>query len=116
MPTPEPKDQYDCTDAESRIMKASHRNHFEQSYNAPAAVEVESRLIVGQCVSQSPNNKQELVPTLASIPAAAGSVAVALVDSGFCSEKALRQIEHSAAGRRNSKVGVTPGEAGKCSG
>ena len=35
------------------------------------------------------------------------------VDSGFCSEKALRQIEHSAAGRRNSKVGVTQGEAGK---
>ena len=54
-------------------MKAGGGQHFEQSYNAQAAVEVESRLIVGQCVSQSPNDKQELVPTLPAIPAEGGS-------------------------------------------
>ncbi len=94
-PGPAPKDQYNFTDPESRIMKAGGGQHFEQSYNAQAAVEVESRLIVGQRVSQAPNDKQELAPTLASIPAEAGSVAVVLVDSGFFSEKAVTRIERT---------------------
>jgi transposase len=80
-PTPDPGDQYNFTDPESRIMKAGNGNHFEQSYNAQAAVEVESRLIVGERVSQSPNDKQELVPTLVAIPPEAGPVTAALVDS-----------------------------------
>jgi transposase len=96
-PTPEPGDQYNFTDPESRIMKAGNGNHFEQSYNAQAAVEVESRLIVGERVSQSPNDKQELVPTLAAIPTAAGTVAAALVDSGFFSAAAVQQIERNEA-------------------
>jgi len=97
-PTPEPGEQYNFTDPESRIMKAGNGNHFEQSYNAQAAVEVESRLIVGERVSQAPNDKQELVPTLASVPAEAGGLAVALVDSGFFSAAAVQQIEHPAGG------------------
>src|ERR1035437_1281863 len=98
MPTPEPGDQYNFTDPESRIMKAGNGNHFEQSYNAQAAVEVERRLIVGERVSQAPNDKQEMVPTLAAISAEAGSVAAALVDSGFFSEKAVQQIERVEEG------------------
>jgi transposase len=97
-PTPEPGDQYNFTDPESRIMKAGNGNHFEQSYNAQAAVEIESRLIVGERVSQAPNDKQELVPTLAAIPTEAGTLAAALVDSGFFSAAAVQQIEHGAAG------------------
>src|ERR1035441_10535269 len=97
MPTPEPGDQYNFTDPESRIMKAGNGNHFEQSYNAQAAVEVDSRLIVGERVSQAPNDKQELVPTLAAIPVSAGPVAAALVDSGFFSAAAVEQIEQTAS-------------------
>jgi transposase len=92
-PTPAPSDQFNFTDPESRIMKAGNGGHFEQSYNAQAAVDVESRLIVGERVSQSPTDKQQLVPTLAAIPAEAGSVAAALVDSGFFSENAVQQVE-----------------------
>lgn len=98
--TPEPGDQYNYTDPESRIMKAGNGNHFEQSYNAQAAVEVQSRLIVGQRVSQAPNDKQELAPTLAAIPVEAGPVTTALVDSGFFSEAAVRQIEQTPRGQR----------------
>ena len=97
-PTPEPGDQYNFTDPESRIMKAGNGNHFEQSYNAQAAVEIDSRLIVGERVSQAPNDKQELEPTLRAIPAAAGPVTAALVDSGFFSEKAVQQVEQGEAG------------------
>jgi len=97
-PSPEPaaKDQYNFTDAESRIMKAGNGRHFEQCYNAQAAVEVDSRLVVGERVSVAPNDKEELVPTLAAIPPVLGSVAVALVDSGFFSERAVRQVEGHA--------------------
>ena len=99
-PTPaaQAKDQYNFTDPESRIMKAGSGQHFEQSYNAQAAVEVDSRLIVGQRVSTAPNDKQELVPTLSAIPAQAGPVAVALVDSGFFSEAAVRHVEQNETG------------------
>jgi transposase len=91
--TPGPKDQYNFTDPQSRIMKAGSGEHFEQSYNAQAAVEVESRLIVGQRVSQAPNDKQELVPTFSAIVPEAGPVGETLVDTGFVSEAAVRQIE-----------------------
>ena len=97
-PGPEAKDQYNFTDPESRIMKAGGGQHFEQSYNAQAAVEVDSRLIVGQRVSTAPNDKQELAPTLGAIPAEAGPVAVALVDSGFFSEAAVRHVEQNETG------------------
>jgi transposase len=97
-PTPEPKakDQYNFTDPESRIMKDG--TGFEQSYNAQAAVEVESRLIVGERVSQAPNDKQELVPTLEAIPPAVGPVSSVLADNGFYSEAAVQKIEQTPAG------------------
>jgi transposase len=97
-PTPAPSDQYNFTDPESRIMKAGNGDHFEQSYNAQAAVDVESRLIVGERVSQAPNDKKELAPTLAAIPEEAGKVGTALVDSGFFSQDAVQQIERAEDG------------------
>jgi len=103
-PGPAPGDQYNFTDPESRIMKAGNGPHFEQAYNAQAAVEIESRLIVGERVSQAPNDKQELVPTLAAIPAAAGPVASALVDSGFFSAQAVAQIERAVDGTPTGTV------------
>ena len=103
-PTPEPnaKDQYNFTDPESRIMKAGNGNHFEQSYNAQAAVEAASRLIVGQRVSQAPNDKQELVATLQAIPAQVGTLEAVLIDSGFYSENAVQAVEQSAEGQVRS--------------
>lgn len=38
-------------------MKAGNGQHFEQSFNAQAAVEVDNRLIVGERASQAPNDK-----------------------------------------------------------
>jgi transposase len=98
-PTPAATDQYNCTDPQSRIMPAGGKTRFDQSDNAQAAVEVESRLIVGQRVCQAANDKEPLVPTLASVAAAAGSVKEVLTDSGFCSEAAVGQIEHNDEGQ-----------------
>jgi len=96
--TPGPKEQYNFTDPESRIMKAGGGGHFDQAYNAQAAVDTESMLIVGQHVSQAPNDKQQLPPTLASIPAELGRPTSVLVDSGFYSEAAVRAVEVAAEG------------------
>jgi len=92
---PGASDQMNFSDPESRIMKAGSGDHFAQAYNAQAAVEVESRLIVGQRVSNAPTDKQQLVPTLGVVVAAAGPVAQVLVDSGYFSEAAIRQVERS---------------------
>jgi transposase len=99
-PTPGPKDQYNFTDPESRIMKAGSGEHFEQCYNAQAAVEVESRLIVGERVTNAPNDKQQLVPSFQAVAPQAGPVKQVLVDSGFFAEEAVRQIEQGEEGQR----------------
>ena len=95
---PATKDQYNFTDPESRIMKAGTGGHFEQAYNAQAAVEVDSRLIVGARVSDAPNDKQQLAPTLAAVAPPAGRVAEVLVDSGFVGEAAIRAVEEDEHG------------------
>jgi transposase len=107
-PEPKPKEQYNFTDPESRIMKAGSGEHFEQSYNAQAAVEVESRLIVGQRVSQAPNDKQELVPSVGAIAPEVGSVAAVLTDSGFFSEAAVQQIEQTSEGTPSGTTVYAP--------
>lgn len=101
--TPASTDQYNYTDPESRIMKTG--SGFEQSYNAQAAVEIESRLIVGQSVTASPNDKEQLVPTLASIPVELGKPERVLTDSGFYSEAAVAAAEvHGADGSPGVEV------------
>jgi hypothetical protein len=107
-PEPKPSEQFNFTDPASRIMKAGSGEHFEQCFNAQAAVEVDSRLIVGDRVSQAPNDKQELVPTVASIPAEAGTVGAVLTDNGFFSEKAVNQIEQNAAGEPTGTIVYAP--------
>jgi transposase len=95
----QPGDQYNFTDPESRIMKAGSGQHFEQAYNAQAAVEVDSRLIVGNRVSQAPNDKKELVATVESIPSQVGRPETVLADSGFYSQQAVAQVEQTPEGQ-----------------
>jgi transposase len=97
-PTPGPQEQYHFTDPESRILKAGTGDHFEQAYNVQVAVETESLLSVGQRVSAAPNDQQQLVPTLQSIPARVGVPAEVLVDSGFYSAAAVQAVEQGSDG------------------
>jgi transposase len=95
---PDPKAQYNFTDPESRIMKAGNGQHFEQAYNAQAAVN-EQMLIVGERLSVAPNDKAELVPTVAAIsPVVAGEVKAVLTDNGFYSEAAVAAVEQKPDG------------------
>ena len=56
-------------------------------------------VIVGEQVSVAPNDKEELVPTVAAIsPVVAEEVQAVLVDSGFYSEAAVRAVEQTPEG------------------
>ena len=95
---PDGKDQYNFTDPESRIMKAGNGKHFEQAYNAQAAVD-EAMLIVGQRVSVAANDKQELAADVAAIsPVVKAGVKAVLADSGFYSEAMVRAVEQPGDG------------------
>ncbi len=91
-----PKDQYNFTDPESRIMKDG--GGFEQCYNAQAAVDVATMLIVGQHVCDEANDKRQLVPTLADVSPVVGQVDNALADTGYFSEAAVLAVESGDSG------------------
>ncbi len=94
-PTPGPhdKDQYNFTDPESRIMKHSSTEGFEQDYNAQIAVDQESLLIVGEALSNHPTDQQEVKPTLDSIPPDLGAPTAAALDTGYFSAANIELFE-----------------------
>src|SRR5439155_9049142 len=81
------------TDPESRIMKHSSTEGFEQDYNAQIAVDQESLLVVGHSLSNHPTDQQEVEPTLDSIPPSLGSPEAAALDAGYFSEANLAIFE-----------------------
>ncbi len=85
-PGPQDKDQYNFTDPDSRIMKNSTDQGFDQHYNAQAAVEHVSGLIVATGLSNHPNDKAEALPTLDALAPELGQPLAAALDNGFFSE------------------------------
>jgi len=94
-PTPGPrlKDQHNFTDPDSRIMKNSSNDGFDQHYNVQAAVDQGSRLIVGNTVSNHPNDKGEAIPTVDAIPAEVGKPKAAALDNGYFSPTNVEELE-----------------------
>ncbi|MEI8218105.1 MAG: IS1182 family transposase [Elusimicrobiota bacterium] len=91
--------QFNFTDGESRIMKAGNGQHFEQSYNAQAAVDTEgSMLILGKYVTNHANDKLELKPGVASVDPAVRKVDTASADTGYFSESAVLEVEAGGEG------------------
>lgn len=96
-PSPQPKasDQVSLTDEESRIMPSSSGG-FGQSYNAQAAVDAETMLVVTAHVTQAANDKREIVPTLnklAALPSELGQVPALLADTGYFSAANVQACE-----------------------
>ncbi len=90
---PRAKDQYNFTDPDSRIMKNSTNQGFDQHYNPQVAVTQDSFLIVGNTLSNHPNDYGEALPTLDAIPPQIGQPAAAALDNGFFSADNIEQIE-----------------------
>ncbi|MDR1903096.1 MAG: transposase, partial [Treponema sp.] len=67
--------------------------HFEQAYNAQAAVDIESMLIVGEYVTNHGNDKKELEPIVQSIDGETYRAEKGCADSGYYSEEAVQAVE-----------------------
>ena len=94
-PTPGPRDtdQYNFTDPESRIMKNSANAGFDQHYNAQVAVDQVTLLIVGNTLSNHPNDKAEALPTVDAIPDELGKPKAGALDNGYFSAKNIAGFE-----------------------
>jgi transposase len=92
-PGPKDSDQYNFTDPDSRIMKNSRDDGFDQHYNCQGAVDQESLLIVGHSLSNHANDTAEAEPTLQSVPEQLGPIAAAILDCGFFSEANLSALD-----------------------
>ena len=80
-------DQVNLTDPDSRIMPVAGGG-FEQCYNAQAAVDTATMLVVATGLTQAANDKQQLIPvltTLNALPEDLGEVTRVLADAGYYS-------------------------------
>jgi transposase len=94
---PLPSDQINLTDEDSRIMPVAGGG-FEQCYNAQAAVAAGSMLVVAVHVTQTPNDKQEIEPTLEkldALPEELGEVENLLADTGYFSAANVEACEQA---------------------
>lgn len=110
--TPPDKMQHNFTDPESHIMVAGSGKHFEQAYNAQAAVDIEgSMMILGNRVSTSPTDKQQLSDTVDTVDETIRKVDSALADTGFWSPEQIEKVE--ADGGPEAYVASGKGKHGK---
>lgn len=114
---PPDKAQRNFTDPESRIMK-SH-DGFIQGYNAQAAVDASSQVIVARGLTQSAADVGELVGLLEEIKENTGRQAEEIsADAGYCSEENLKELNrrhikgYVATGRqKHGQASATGGRA-----
>ena len=93
---PQDKDQINLTDEQSRIMKTGAG--FDQCYNAQAAVDTDSMLIVGSFVTQACNDKQQIAPMLAILEeqhTQLGQAGTLLADTGYFSAANVAACEQA---------------------
>jgi transposase len=88
---PKESAQRNFTDPDSRIMKSG--DGFVQAFNAQAAVDADSQVIVAQTLSNHASDAQELAPVVAQIKQNTGRQARELsADAGYCSEENLKEL------------------------
>lgn len=118
---PRDQAQRNFTDPDSRIMKTA--DGFVQGYNAQAAVDAASQIIVAQHMTNAPNDQQQLAPLVAQIKANTGRQAREVsADAGYCSDVNLRELRrrhitgYVATGRQHhgqaAAVGTHQAQAG----
>jgi len=92
---PNPQDQSNLTDPDSRIMRKSKNEAFAQAYNAQLAVDADgSQLILGASVSQSSADNNELRPMIERVRNNLGKKPKAvLADSGYINGAIIEQIQ-----------------------
>ena len=94
---PKAQDQINLTDEASRIMPVSGGG-FEQAYNAQAAVDTDSMLVMAPAVTQACKDKEQVEPMLAqlaALPASLGKADMLLADTGYFSAANVAACEQA---------------------
>jgi transposase len=92
-PGPRDKDQYNCTDPESRIMKNSANDGCDQHANAQVATDHGSLVIMAHSLSNHANDQAEVAPTLDTLPEALGTPSAGALDTGYFSAANIAALE-----------------------
>jgi transposase len=113
--TPKDSAQSNFTDPQSRIMK-SH-DGFIQGYNAQAAVDADSQVIVARTLTDKASDQRQLAPIVAQIKQNTKRQAQQLsADAGYCSEDNLKELNrrhingYIATGRQKHGASTVSGE------
>ena len=91
---PEPSEQENLTDPDSRLMRHNKRSSYEQAYNAQATVDADgSQLVLSTHVSQCASDRNELVDGVQGIAPSVGRPHTVLADNGYLNETQVRALE-----------------------
>lgn len=92
--TPEPQEQVNLVDKDSRLMRKNKRSGYEQSYNAQAVVDAEgAQLVLSARITQCANDSNELLEDVRGVAESVGKVEKVLADTGYINEKQVGVLE-----------------------
>ena len=91
----DPKAQINFTDEDSRIMPdGANRGSFVPAFNCQAMVDETAQIIVAAETTQSPHDKEQMVPMVNASIRNTGIILQELdADAGYFSEGAIREVE-----------------------
>lgn len=90
---PDDKAQRNFTDPESKIMPAPGGKHFEQAYNAQAAVDSANQIILAAGLTDEPTDKKQAIPMMEQVKANTGELPCQMsADTGYFSQKTVQDL------------------------
>jgi transposase len=90
---PDDKTQWNFTDPESHIMPAPGGKHFEQAYNAQAAVDSANQVIVAAEITDQPSDKGQAVPMMKQVKENTGGLPREMsADAGYFASDAVKDL------------------------
>jgi len=93
--TPEPTDQSNLTDPESRIMRKNSRSNYEQAYNAQAVVDAEATMLVlGVRVCNDATDAGQLALDVETVPHQLGLAKTVLADTGYANGTTVQKLQN----------------------
>lgn len=117
---PTDKAQRNFTDPESRIMPGPGGKHFEQAYNAQAAVDSAHQVIVAADVTNEPTDKKQGKPMMQKVREDTGRLPRQMsADAGYYSEEVVQDLStqgidvYIAPGKTKHSSTMSPSPRGR---
>jgi transposase len=110
---PRPDEQANLVDGDSRLMRRSKREGYEQAYNGQAVVDADgSQLVLGARVTQCASDSNELMADVRMVPESVGKVTAVLADSGYANGAEVEKLQQRE-GEEKIEVYVAVGAEGR---